>query len=165
MPPEASRLDDHDREGDGEPVTTGGASDRGAAAPRHVRLRGQGLRRAGAAPCQSRPRAVVPTAAGKRRRLLRRQKGRKTCLILDCRASNRLFVPPLGVSLLSAEGLGRVEFDVLESSEMDDLALGISDVQNCFNRLLFGTKGVVAELVHDAIAQGTNKIFLGDRHA
>ena len=39
-----------------------------------------------------------------------KDEGRKLRLILDARPANELFVQPPGVSLLSAEGLSRVEF-------------------------------------------------------
>ena len=67
-------------------------------------------------------------------------------LILDCRSANRYFLSPPGVSLLTAEGLGRIEVDPNAPSEMDPLAAGIIDVQNCFHRMLFDTDGPISEI-------------------
>ena len=79
-------------------------------------------------------------------------------LILDCRPASRMFLAPPGVSLLSGEGLGRIEysdgpedvdFDGVPLSSEDpgyaeplpELALGTTDVQNCFHRVLFDKEG------------------------
>ena len=66
----------------------------------------------------------------------------KLRMITDARGPNRLFADPPGVSLVTGEGLGRIEVE-LPPEAFDDpdygfrtssLALGILDVQDCFHR-------------------------------
>ena len=72
-------------------------------------------------------------------------------LVLDCRPANRQFVSPPGVSLLTAEGMGRFEFEAgvtqpLDLLDLPSLAMGITDVKNCFQRIRFGDHGPGSEL-------------------
>lgn len=67
-------------------------------------------------------------------------------LILDCRRSNRRFRSPPGVELLTAEGWSRVEVELMSDGLADPLALGITDIENCFHRFKFGEEGLGSEL-------------------
>ncbi|CAK0858238.1 unnamed protein product [Prorocentrum cordatum] len=72
--------------------------------------------------------------------------GQRLELILDARPANLLFEPPPGVSLLSTEGLSRVEIALPDglgpwSEEAErllgsySLHVGLADVKDCFHRL------------------------------
>ena len=72
--------------------------------------------------------------------------GKRLRLILDARPANELFVAPPGVSLLSAEGLSRIEFELPEDvdprgPEAQELLkgmglhIGLADVKDCFHRM------------------------------
>eukprot|EP00974_Lingulodinium_polyedra_P114714 11108736-Lingulodinium_polyedra.AAC.1 len=58
------------------------------------------------------------------------KKSGKLRLILDCRATNELFVGPPGVALCSAEGLARLELPC----EEDMVYTASGDVADCFHR-------------------------------
>ena len=65
-------------------------------------------------------------------------------LIIDARPANRLFLPPPGVSLLTGEGLARMEVEIDDDAATHRalgalrVALGVADVSDCFHRLRFG---------------------------
>ena len=52
-------------------------------------------------------------------------------MITDARPTNRLFRPPPGVQLCTAEGLGRIELE----GEVEQLYMAQADVADCFHRL------------------------------
>ena len=66
--------------------------------------------------------------------VVKKKDGLQQRLILDCRASNRHFVGPPSVSLLTGEGLSRVE---RLAEGCGAVYLGTSDVKDCFHRLKF----------------------------
>ena len=66
--------------------------------------------------------------------VVKNKDGLQQRLILDCRASNRQFVAPPSVSLLTGEGLSRVE---RQAEGCGAVYLGTSDVKDCFHRLRF----------------------------
>ena len=83
-------------------------------------------------------------------------------MITDCRPTNQIFREAPGVSLMTAEGLGRVEVELSDEVWGDPAALsavqtfvGLSDVKDCFHRLrvpawmsrYFAWEGVPADLV------------------
>ena len=66
----------------------------------------------------------------------------KLRMITDARPANRLFLEPPGVSLMTGEGLGRIEVvcdDTIfaDISALDNLEvfIGLSDVKDCFHRM------------------------------
>ncbi|CAK0851827.1 unnamed protein product, partial [Prorocentrum cordatum] len=98
------------------------------------------LRRRGSVGWTTRPRCQVGLF------FVEKDGGQRLRLILDARPANLLFEPPPGVSLLSAEGLSRVEValpDGLgpwgEGAERllgsYSLRVGLADVKGCFRRL------------------------------
>jgi hypothetical protein len=73
-------------------------------------------------------------------------------VIIECRRANRRFRAPPGVSLLSSEGFGRIEVDLLALRELCDrhearagLGMGTSDVDNCFHRMRFDEDSTIPE--------------------
>ena len=112
------------------------------------------------------------------------KKERKTMrLILDCRRSNAWFSRPPHTALLTAEGLGNLEVDMVdddammaEAAELTDVAfsVGIADVKDAFHRLLmpewmsryFGlpaltaeAAGLTGEIIDGTPALATDKII------
>ena len=112
------------------------------------------------------------------------KKERKTMrLILDCRRSNAWFNRPPHTALLTAEGLGNLEVDMVdddatmaEAAELTDVAfsVGIADVKDAFHRLLmpewmsryFGLPaltaeeaGLTGEIVDGAPALASDKLI------
>ena len=66
----------------------------------------------------------------------------KLRMITDARPANRLFNDPPGVSLMTGEGLGRIElacddeiFSDVAALEALDVFVGLSDVKDCFHRM------------------------------
>ena len=66
----------------------------------------------------------------------------KLRMITDARSANRLFKDPPSVSLMTGEGLGRIEvacgetvFTDLEAMDALSIYIGLSDVRDCFHRM------------------------------
>ena len=86
----------------------------------------------------------------------------KLRLITDCRPTNQIFREAPGVSLMTAEGLGRIEVELADEVWCNPSAMaamrtfvGLSDVKDCFHRLrvpawlsrYFAWESVPAEVV------------------
>ena len=56
-------------------------------------------------------------------------------MIIDARRANRRLRPPPGVSMVSAEGLGRIEIETDNPSEPVPIWVGTADVKDCFHRM------------------------------